>query len=83
MIDGEWSGNERAVRAFTRLGFREEGRRRAAVLPKGERYDEVAEEAGAAVATAVRSRSTPGTARHRHLHIPDICAAQSRTRETE
>ncbi|MDX3536456.1 GNAT family protein [Streptomyces sp. MB09-01] len=36
-----WSGNERAVRAFTRLGFREEGRRRAAVLLAGERYDEV------------------------------------------
>ncbi|MFJ3964716.1 GNAT family N-acetyltransferase [Streptomyces sp. NPDC090036] len=25
-----WSGNERAVRAFTRLGFHEEGRRRSA-----------------------------------------------------
>ncbi|MFI2645124.1 GNAT family N-acetyltransferase [Streptomyces sp. NPDC018610] len=36
-----WSGNERAVRAFTRLGFREEGRRRAAVLVEGERYDRV------------------------------------------
>ncbi|GAA1195925.1 RimJ/RimL family protein N-acetyltransferase [Kitasatospora gansuensis] len=36
-----WSGNERAVRAFTRLGFREEGRRRSAVLVAGERYDRV------------------------------------------
>ncbi|MEV5737372.1 GNAT family protein [Streptomyces sp. NPDC052292] len=36
-----WSGNERAVRAFTGLGFREEGRRRSAVLVAGERYDRV------------------------------------------
>ncbi|MFE9847096.1 GNAT family N-acetyltransferase [Streptomyces goshikiensis] len=36
-----WSGNERAVRAFTRLGFREEGRRRSAVLVDGKRYDRV------------------------------------------
>ncbi|MGY5120432.1 GNAT family N-acetyltransferase [Streptomyces sp. 900105755] len=36
-----WSGNERAVRAFTRLGFREEGRRRSAVLVQGKRYDRV------------------------------------------
>ncbi|MEU6233976.1 GNAT family protein [Kitasatospora sp. NPDC047058] len=36
-----WSGNERAVRSFTRLGFREEGRRRSAVLVGGERYDRV------------------------------------------
>ncbi|MGW2713689.1 GNAT family N-acetyltransferase, partial [Streptomyces sp. NPDC001356] len=36
-----WSGNERAVRAFTRLGFREEGRRRSAVLVEGEHYDRV------------------------------------------
>ncbi|MFF3088302.1 GNAT family N-acetyltransferase [Streptomyces nojiriensis] len=36
-----WSGNERAVRAFTRLGFREEGRRRSAVLVGGKRYDRV------------------------------------------
>ncbi|WP_374775298.1 GNAT family N-acetyltransferase [Streptomyces sp. NBC_01310] len=36
-----WSGNERAVRAFTRLGFREEGRRRSAVLLDGKRYDSV------------------------------------------
>lgn len=36
-----WSGNERAVRAFTRLGFREEGRRRSAVLVEGKRYDRV------------------------------------------
>ncbi|GAA2744446.1 GNAT family protein [Kitasatospora cinereorecta] len=36
-----WSGNERAVRAFTRAGFREEGRRRAAVLVRGERHDRV------------------------------------------
>ncbi|GLW00155.1 GNAT family N-acetyltransferase [Streptomyces lavendulae] len=36
-----WSGNERAVRAFTRAGFREEGRRRSTVLVAGERYDTV------------------------------------------
>ncbi|WP_354644119.1 GNAT family N-acetyltransferase [Kitasatospora camelliae] len=36
-----WSGNERAVRAFGKLGFREEGRRREAVLMGGERYDRV------------------------------------------
>ncbi|WP_406206610.1 GNAT family N-acetyltransferase [Kitasatospora sp. NBC_01560] len=36
-----WSGNEHAVRAFTRLGFRIEGRRRAAVLVGGARYDRV------------------------------------------
>ncbi|GAB1332037.1 hypothetical protein [Streptomyces sennicomposti] len=36
-----WSGNERAVRAFTRRGFREEGRRRAAMLVEGERSDRV------------------------------------------
>ncbi|MFF2363696.1 GNAT family N-acetyltransferase [Streptomyces sp. NPDC058122] len=36
-----WSGNERAVRAFTALGFREEGRRRSAVLLEGKRYDSV------------------------------------------
>ncbi|GAB1333042.1 GNAT family N-acetyltransferase [Streptomyces sennicomposti] len=36
-----WSGNERAMRAFTRLGFREEGRRRSAVLVEGDRYDRV------------------------------------------
>ncbi|MGW4379040.1 GNAT family N-acetyltransferase [Kitasatospora sp. NPDC004531] len=36
-----WSGNERAVRAFVRLGFREEGRRREAVLLDGRRYDRV------------------------------------------
>ncbi|WP_395293516.1 GNAT family N-acetyltransferase [Kitasatospora hibisci] len=36
-----WSGNERAVRAFTRLGFREEGRRRAAALVGGVRHDRV------------------------------------------
>ncbi|MET8613615.1 GNAT family N-acetyltransferase [Streptomyces misionensis] len=36
-----WSGNERAVRAFCRLGFHEEGRRRSAVLVEGERYDRV------------------------------------------
>ncbi|MFJ1752764.1 GNAT family N-acetyltransferase [Kitasatospora sp. NPDC088134] len=36
-----WSGNERAVRAFTRLGFREEGRRRQAVRLDGECYDRV------------------------------------------
>ncbi|ROQ99549.1 RimJ/RimL family protein N-acetyltransferase [Streptomyces sp. 2132.2] len=36
-----WSGNERAVRAFTGLGFREEGRRRSAVLLDGKRHDRV------------------------------------------
>ncbi|MFJ8039713.1 GNAT family N-acetyltransferase [Kitasatospora sp. NPDC096147] len=36
-----WSGNERAMRAFTKIGFREEGRRRNAILLKGVRYDEV------------------------------------------
>ncbi|MFJ9831687.1 GNAT family N-acetyltransferase [Streptomyces sp. NPDC101169] len=36
-----WSGNERAVRAFTKLGFREEGRRRSSVLLDGKRYDSV------------------------------------------
>ncbi|MFF2998869.1 GNAT family N-acetyltransferase [Streptomyces sp. NPDC057950] len=36
-----WSGNERAVRAFTRAGFREEGRRRGAVRVAGRRYDTV------------------------------------------
>ncbi|MFC5032381.1 GNAT family N-acetyltransferase [Streptomyces sp. DSM 41987] len=36
-----WSGNERAVRAFTKAGFREEGRRREAVLVAGEWYDNV------------------------------------------
>ena len=36
-----WSGNERAIRAFTGLGFREEGRRRLAVLMEGRRYDRV------------------------------------------
>ncbi|AUG78253.1 hypothetical protein CFP65_3459 [Kitasatospora sp. MMS16-BH015] len=33
--------NERAVRAFTRLGFREEGRRRQAVQPAGRYHDRV------------------------------------------
>ncbi|MGP2438381.1 GNAT family N-acetyltransferase [Streptomyces sp. JW3] len=36
-----WSGNERAVRAFAKAGFREEGRRRSAVLVQGERHDRV------------------------------------------
>lgn len=36
-----WSGNERAVRAFTRAGFREEGLRRGAVPVAGRRYDTV------------------------------------------
>ncbi|MBP0448214.1 GNAT family N-acetyltransferase [Kitasatospora sp. RG8] len=36
-----WSGNERAARAFVRLGFREEGRRRSAALVGGVRYDRV------------------------------------------
>ncbi|SDT33891.1 Protein N-acetyltransferase, RimJ/RimL family [Streptomyces sp. TLI_053] len=34
-----WSGNTRAARAFARLGFQEEGRRRDAVLLAGVRYD--------------------------------------------
>jgi RimJ/RimL family protein N-acetyltransferase len=34
-----WSGNERAVRTSSRLGFREEGRRRPAVLVRGKRYN--------------------------------------------
>ncbi|MFF5408408.1 hypothetical protein ACFY8K_36820 [Streptomyces misionensis] len=38
---GTWSGNERAVRAFTRRGFREEGRRRAVMPVEGERSDRV------------------------------------------
>ncbi|MFG2078140.1 GNAT family N-acetyltransferase [Nonomuraea maritima] len=36
-----WSGNERAIRTFTKFGFREEGRRRSAVLLEGKRYDRV------------------------------------------
>lgn len=36
-----WSGNERAVRCFLGLGFRKEGRRRAAVLTDGRRHDRV------------------------------------------
>ncbi|MFF4485214.1 GNAT family N-acetyltransferase [Streptomyces sp. NPDC001544] len=36
-----WSGNERAVRAFRRLGFVEEGRRRAAVRVGDTWYDGV------------------------------------------
>nr|WSW49749.1 GNAT family N-acetyltransferase [Streptomyces sp. NBC_01001] len=36
-----WSGNERAVHAFTKAGFREEGRRRSTVLVAGKRYDTV------------------------------------------
>ncbi|MFD6111094.1 GNAT family N-acetyltransferase [Streptomyces yangpuensis] len=36
-----WSGNQRAVRAFTKAGFREEGRRRSTVLVAGERHDTV------------------------------------------
>ncbi|MGO4457970.1 GNAT family N-acetyltransferase [Streptomyces sp. M-16] len=36
-----WSGNERAVQAFTKAGFREEGRRRSTVLVAGKRYDTV------------------------------------------
>jgi RimJ/RimL family protein N-acetyltransferase len=34
-----WSGNERAIRAFTRLGFREEGRLRQAVRGPDGYYD--------------------------------------------
>ncbi|MFJ7768600.1 GNAT family N-acetyltransferase [Streptomyces sp. NPDC097107] len=36
-----WSGNERAVRSFTKLGFQEEGRLRSAVLMDRRRYDRV------------------------------------------
>ncbi|MGC9379856.1 GNAT family N-acetyltransferase [Streptomyces sp. MH13] len=36
-----WSGNERAMRSFAKLGFREEGRLRSAVLMEGRRYDRV------------------------------------------
>ncbi|MFJ3977256.1 GNAT family N-acetyltransferase [Streptomyces sp. NPDC090021] len=36
-----WSGNERAIRAFSKAGFREEGRRRSTVLVAGERHDTV------------------------------------------
>ncbi|MBW5481031.1 GNAT family N-acetyltransferase [Streptomyces bambusae] len=36
-----WSGNERAVRAFSRLGFREEGRRRQAVRQGDTFHDRV------------------------------------------
>ncbi|MFD7491532.1 GNAT family N-acetyltransferase [Streptomyces sp. NPDC059832] len=36
-----WSGNERAVRAFAKAGFREEDRRRGAVPVAGRRYDTV------------------------------------------
>ena len=36
-----WSANERALRSFTRLGFREEGRLREAVRGPGKYYDEV------------------------------------------
>ncbi|MCZ4124731.1 GNAT family N-acetyltransferase [Streptomyces sp. H39-S7] len=36
-----WSGNERAMRAFEKTGFREEGRRRKAVLVAGEWHDNV------------------------------------------
>lgn len=36
-----WSGNERAVRTFIKAGFREEGRRRSAVMVAGKRHDTV------------------------------------------
>ncbi|MFF3332937.1 GNAT family N-acetyltransferase [Streptomyces sp. NPDC002888] len=36
-----WSGNERAIRAFRRAGFVEEGRRRASVRVGAEWYDSV------------------------------------------
>ncbi|MEU6282644.1 GNAT family protein [Streptomyces sp. NPDC047028] len=36
-----WSGNDRAVRAFTNLGFTEEGRRRKAIRVGTEWHDEV------------------------------------------
>ncbi|MFJ5231845.1 GNAT family N-acetyltransferase [Kitasatospora sp. NPDC088391] len=61
-----WSGNERAVRAFTRLGFREEGRRRRAVRLAGECYDRVLfgmlrEEWPARPATGGPGTGGPGT----------------------
>jgi RimJ/RimL family protein N-acetyltransferase len=36
-----WSGNERAMRSFARIGFREEGRLRDAVRAGGRYYDSV------------------------------------------
>ncbi|MFJ3722018.1 GNAT family N-acetyltransferase [Streptomyces sp. NPDC090045] len=33
-----WSGNDRALRAFAKAGFREEGRRRSTLLVAGKRY---------------------------------------------
>jgi len=36
-----WSGNERAIRAFARIGFREEGRLRHAVWGPGRYFDSV------------------------------------------
>ena len=36
-----WSGNERAIRSFTHLGFREEGRLREAVWGRGRYFDAV------------------------------------------
>ncbi len=36
-----WSGNERAIRSFTRIGFREEGRLRQAVWGAGRYFDSV------------------------------------------
>jgi RimJ/RimL family protein N-acetyltransferase len=36
-----WSGNERAIKSFTRLGFREEGRLREAVRAPGGYFDRV------------------------------------------
>ena len=36
-----WSGNERAIRSFTSLGFREEGRLRDAVWGRGRYFDSV------------------------------------------
>jgi RimJ/RimL family protein N-acetyltransferase len=36
-----WSGNQRAVRAFVKGGFLEEGRRRESVLVNGRRYDRI------------------------------------------
>ncbi|MEE4492373.1 GNAT family N-acetyltransferase [Streptomyces sp. BE230] len=63
-----WSGNERAVRAFAKAGFREEGRRRETVLVAGKRYDTVLfgmlrEEWAGSVAQDSGAREVRGAAR--------------------
>jgi RimJ/RimL family protein N-acetyltransferase len=50
-----WSGNERAMRSFLRLGFREEGRLREAVWGSGRYFDAV-------VMGLLRSDWAPGPA---------------------